>query len=108
MGFPPGRIVRVERLIHATHNHIAADGDGSHFLDADLAILGAAPDDYWHYADNIRKEYSMYADTVYNEGRRKVLMSFLTRERIYISNFFHHEFEAAARKNLQRELEDIR
>ena len=56
----------------ATHMQGPATGDLAYFLDIDLSILGACPEDYGAYAANVRQEYS-HVDTVqYRDGRAKV------------------------------------
>lgn len=63
--------------------HIA---DVEKFLDIDLGILAAEDKDLllW-YEDAIRKEFSIYEDLVYNDGRSKVLHAFLERPTIFYS-----------------------
>jgi len=102
-------LASVERLILATKSHEAApdDGDAALLLDADLAILGAAPADYNRYAQAIRKEYAWVREDRYREGRRKVLNSFLERPRLYHTPALFARLEQAARANLTRESETL-
>lgn len=72
--------------------------------DADLAILGASEVRYARYAADIHKEYAWVPDADYRDGRRKVLESFLSRERIYRTDVMFAEGEAAARRNLAGEV----
>ncbi|MGL6076827.1 MAG: HD domain-containing protein [Fimbriiglobus sp.] len=78
--------------------------DSQVLLDADLAILGAAPVRYDRYAADIRKEYAHVAQADYKAGRAKVLQSFLSRPQLYLSARMQAEGETLARENLQREL----
>lgn len=107
---PPPTLAAVERLILATKTHEAAldDGDAALLLDADLAVLGAAPADYDHYAQAIRQEYAWVPEDRYREGRRKVLTSFLERPRLYHTPALYERLERAARANLTRESEALR
>jgi len=57
-----------------------------------------------HYAKNIRKEYHIYPDLMYNPGRIKVLQHFLQKSNIYFTQAFQAK-EAAARQNLQQEIQ---
>ena len=92
--------------IIATKAHILSDNyDINLFIDADLSILGASWGDYELYYKNVREEYSIYPDIIYNPGRKKVLQHFLNMERIYKTIFFFEKLEENARKNLEREIE---
>jgi predicted metal-dependent HD superfamily phosphohydrolase len=97
----------VTRLIHATA-HLAADrppGDRETaiLLDADLAILGAAPERYARYAGAIRQEYAWVPEAEYRVGRVRVLDRFLARPRIFWTDLAYQEGEQQARANLLAE-----
>ena len=81
--------------------------DAAAFLDADLAILGAAEARYARYAADIRKEYGWVPEEHYRAGRRAVLEGFLKRERIYRTAVMFDEGEGAARRNLAAEVERL-
>ena len=100
------RWAAVRALILAT-KHIATEPgtpDAAAFLDADLAILGAAEVRYQRYAADIRREYEWVPDDQYRAGRRAVLEGFLNRERIYRTAVMSEEGEESARRNLTAEL----
>ena len=61
----------VQRLIRLTATHQAEEGDtnGCLLLDADLAILGAAADEYQQYAAAIREEYAWVEEITYRRER---------------------------------------
>ncbi len=93
------------RQIIATKKHeMTGDNDTDLFTDADLAVLGSDWIAYETYAKNIRKEYSIYPDFMYNMGRKKVLKHFLQMENIYKTPFFQEQLEDKARENLAKEL----
>ena len=105
IGFPKDKIEKCYRQIVATKKHEATgDFDTDIFTDADLAILGSDWETYEIYTQNIRKEYSIYPDFLYNMGRKKVLKHFLDKEKIYKTPFFFEEYEAQAKINLKQEL----
>ncbi len=81
--------------------------DAAAFLDADLAILGAAEVRYARYAADIRKEYEWVPEEQYRAGRRAVLEGFQKRERIYRTAIMYEEGEAAARTNIEGELRQL-
>ena len=94
----------VTQLIRETKTHEASSKTNALFLDADLAILGSAWKSYKNYFKNVRKEYAIYSNDVYNVGRKKILKQFLEKERIYISDYFYERYEQQARKNIEQEL----
>lgn len=78
--------------------------DAAHFLDMDLAILGAEEDRFDIYEDQIRLEYAHVPDEAFRAGRRAVLESFAGRESLYFSDWGRERFEGRARANLARSL----
>lgn len=99
-------IESVRQIILSTQKHqpVINTLDCLIFLDLDLAILGASPDEYRKYATAIRKEYSWLGDRDYQRGRKTVLTNFLARERIYFTNYFYRRLEETARANLAAEI----
>lgn len=102
--YPEKLILHCMQLILATKNHRAGSEETNLFTDADLSILGTDRESYKVYAGQIRLEYSMYPDFIYNPGRKKVLIHFLEMNRIYKTPEFEDKYESAARINLQDEL----
>lgn len=103
---PQPLINRVTALILTTklHQANADDVDCQILLDADLAILGAESSRYAEYAQAIRMEYDWVPEADFHVGRKKVLESFLARERIYSTARMLEEFEEQARRNIENEL----
>lgn len=104
---------RVAALIELTARHgqyAPGDFDGSpaaddtrHFLDCDMAILGAEPDAFDAYDRAIAAEYrGQVPGWLFRINRRRFLKALLARPRIYLSDFFHDRFDAQARANLRR------
>lgn len=100
---------RLRQLILATKTHRAelGDTDGQLLLDADLAILGALPDEYDAYAAAIRREYDWVGEDDYRAGRARVLQGFLDRDRLFLTDTLS-ALEQPARANLSREIEWLR
>lgn len=95
-----------KRQILATKSHLkSTDSDTNYFTDADLSVLGQDWKIYSSYFKNVRKEYSIYPNFVYNPGRKKVLNHFLAMDRIFKTDFFYNKFERQAKQNLQKEIE---
>jgi predicted metal-dependent HD superfamily phosphohydrolase len=100
------QIESCKNQILATKTHInSTDMDINYFTDADLSILGQNWESYLHYSQNVRKEYAIYPDMIYNPGRKKVLMHFLEMGKIYKTDFFRNKFEEQAKSNIQREID---
>lgn len=101
-------IDRVVGHILATKAHVENEwADTNFFTDADLSVLGAPWDVYKKYCQDIRKEYFIYPDLLYNPGRRKVLHHFLDLKAIFKTETFRDRYEDQARQNLVRELEAL-
>ena len=107
LGFPPDLVGKVVRCILASrHSHeepATDDADIGLLLDLDLSILAASPDTYRSYALAVRREYAHVPDALYRAGRKRVLESFLARDRIYRSAKLRALWEQAARANLADE-----
>lgn len=104
---------RVQALIHLTARHGTlspsdfdddeASADTRHFLDCDMAILGGEPAIFDAYDRGIAAEYRDHVPSfVFKLNRRRFLKTLLARERIFLSDFFHDQYDAAARNNLRR------
>jgi predicted metal-dependent HD superfamily phosphohydrolase len=107
LGLSAEVVKHVGDLVRSTAHFDAATFSGSDFdtlHDADLAILGASEVRYARYAADVRKEYAWVPEADYRAGRRKVLESFLTRERIYRTGVMFAEGEEAARRNMRAEV----
>jgi predicted metal-dependent HD superfamily phosphohydrolase len=104
VNFPGMRAQRSLALIIATKKHeLTGFTDVDLFTDADLSVLGAPFETYRAYAENVRKEYSVYPDLLYKPGRKKVLQHFLGMPSIFKTTFFSH-YEQQARENIAREI----
>lgn len=108
---PPTLINQCCQYILATKTHtlpIDIDTvDAQFMLDIDLSILGAEPRKYKTYIQQIRKEYQMYPDRVYKEGRIKVLGQFLKKQFMYHTEFMREQYEEQARQNMNAELKRL-
>jgi predicted metal-dependent HD superfamily phosphohydrolase len=107
---------RVARLIELTARHgtfapgdfdaDTAPDDVRHFLDCDMAILGADAAVFDAYDAGIGQEYRGHVPgPLFRLNRRRFLKHLLARERIFLSDWFHQRYDAAARGNLRRVLQ---
>lgn len=101
---------RVRTLIELTARHGKLDGDAldadtRHFLDCDMAILGAPAAQFDAYDAAIAEEYRpRVPGPIFRFNRRRFLKGLLGRDRIFLSDFFHQRLDAPARANLRRVL----
>jgi predicted metal-dependent HD superfamily phosphohydrolase len=97
----------VAQLIISTKSHqiiLKENNDNAFMLDFDLSILGQDWEIYKAYIQNIRKEYKLYPDFLYNPSRRKILENFLNRKSLFFTKKYQDIFEDKARVNLIREI----
>ncbi|XP_055836812.1 uncharacterized protein LOC129905365 [Episyrphus balteatus] len=76
--------------------------------DLDLLVLGSPPEEYNRYRELLRKEYSHLDDASYKKMRLKVLETFLMIPTIFATNDFQSKFEETARKNIIKEIEELK
>lgn len=104
-GLPDGIAGRVSQMILATrHNEEVTDTDAQLMVDVDLSILGREQDVFWHYEENIRKEYAWAPDPLFKQRRIEILSGFLSRPNLYYHQEFRVRFEEQARVNLRQAL----
>ena len=98
----------VFEMIVATklHEHNSVE-DINWLIDFDLKILSKEWKDYEVYFKQIRKEYKIYPDLLYNPGRKKALQHFLENEFIFQTETFRSQFEKQARENILKEISQL-
>ena len=100
-------VAKVKSLVELTarHGHLHSeilDQDAAHFLDCDMAILGADAAQFLAYDKAIASEYrGKLPGWMFQFYRRKFLKSLLDSPRIYLSNSFFESYEAKARANIE-------
>jgi predicted metal-dependent HD superfamily phosphohydrolase len=74
-----------------------------------MAILGAAPEVFDAYDRGIAAEYRGRVPAwMFRLNRRRFLKTLLAKPRIYLSDFFHVRYDAQARANLRRAVNEKR
>jgi predicted metal-dependent HD superfamily phosphohydrolase len=99
----PAMVEKVTRYIMETKQHAVLDSpdeDLKLFIDLDMSILGAPRDEYFVYAQQVRKEYEFVPEADYCTGREAVLQSFLAGGDIYATVEGKRRWEAQARENI--------
>lgn len=109
MKWPAFKVDKVVAMIEATAHHTPPDADPDTllFLDLDLSVLAAVPQNYDAYSLAIRQEFDWVSPTAYTAGRARVLQRFLSLESIFKTPVLRDRWEAAARANLGRELQHL-
>jgi predicted metal-dependent HD superfamily phosphohydrolase len=109
-----GLTSEVVQLVHAcilatkhgdpsSHTHPVIDA----MLDVDLSILGAEPTVFDTYDAAIRREYWWVVEDLYRFNRKRILESFLAKQRLYRTDSFHEQFDGQARLNLKRAIDRL-
>lgn len=106
LGVPDGRVAEVARLVRLTRGHEVArdDWNGAVLCDADLAVLGGAPEEYAAYAQAIRAEYADIPDKLFRPGRAAILRSLLELPALFHTAAARERYEVRARANLAAEI----
>jgi predicted metal-dependent HD superfamily phosphohydrolase len=94
---------RVHALVMATcHAAPTQTPDQALLVDIDLAILGAAPERFTQYEQQVRDEYAWVPGFLYRRKRREVMRGFAQRTPLYQTAAVRARLEAQARVNLMR------
>ena len=103
-------IAEVQRLVLLTTHHDPAldDHAGALVCDADLAILGSAPDRYTRYTEQVRREYAHVPDEVFAPARAEILERLLDAGPFFRTAVGSERWEAAARRNVSDEIVRLR
>jgi predicted metal-dependent HD superfamily phosphohydrolase len=106
---PAAVVAEVARLVRLTETHTPDDGDanGCALSDADLGILAAPRQRYDQYVAAVRREYAHLDDAVFDAGRAEVLRGLAAKPHLFHTAYARERWEAAARANLERELETL-
>jgi predicted metal-dependent HD superfamily phosphohydrolase len=98
---------QVARLVRLTETHVpgARDPEGELLCDADLAILGAEPEAYERYVEQIREEYAAVPESDFLAGRLAILTELADREIFRTAK--GRRLTPAARANLEGEMESL-
>jgi predicted metal-dependent HD superfamily phosphohydrolase len=108
-GIAEEQVDRVAELVLATISHSPGTEDPAApaLLDADLAILGAEPEEYADYVAAVRAEYAAVPDDMWRSGRAAVLNALAARDPLYLTQPARRRWETQARTNVATELESL-
>lgn len=77
-------------------------------IDADLSSLGKLWSEFQEDSRAVREEYDHVPEAVFREKRVEILQGFLNRQKIYRTDYFYEKYEAQARENLKRAIEELK
>lgn len=106
---PDTEVAEVARLVRVTATHTPENDDaaGAVLVDADLEILGRDASEYQRYTAAVRADYAHVPDEQFAAGRAAVLRRLLETPRLFRTTTGYSRWEAAARKNLESELNQL-
>ncbi|GEA06421.1 hypothetical protein KUL42_11820 [Alteromonas sp. KUL42] len=95
----------VAGLIRATsHTSAATSNDEKLIVDIDLSVLGQPQKVYEKYSIDVRREYRLVPQFIYNKKRSKILCSFMSKSRIFFFDEFEILLGKQAANNVHNEL----
>ena len=77
-------------------------------IDVDLSSLGKAWSEFQKDSRAVREEYGHVPEAVFREKRAEILQGFLSRPRIYFTDYFYEKYEKAAQENLKRAIDELK
>ena len=103
---PAAPVEEVARLVRLMGGHRVEPGDlnGEVLSDADLAVLGADPETYDTYTQDVRHEFAHVPGEKFVAGRRAALEGLVERRSVYLTTAARDAWEKQAHANLNREL----
>jgi predicted metal-dependent HD superfamily phosphohydrolase len=99
---------RVCSLIMATrHAHRVHGNDRSYMVDIDLSGFGAPWDVFMANGARLREESAAVSDAQYHAGQVFFLSRLQRRPQFFATEYFRDRYEAVARENLRRVLDEL-
>ena len=104
----PDSASRIAELVLITrHERVSEEPHAALLSDVDLSILGRSPHAFDRFERQIRQEYARVPESLYRSTRSEILSRFLERRFIYQTAYFRNRYEAAARANLDRLIDQL-
>ncbi len=104
----PNEVIdRIVDMILSTKSHTSTSPDTILMVDIDLGVLGATPAHFEIYDQAIRREFAWVPVADYRTGRSRVLTAFLERPVIFGTEEIRHLYEARARENLRKKIDEL-
>ncbi|QCB96356.1 DUF4031 domain-containing protein [Arthrobacter sp. PAMC25564] len=105
-GLPDAEVDEVARLVRLTADHCPGPDDdaGALLSDADLSVLGGAPEAYARYRAAVREDFAHIGDDDFAAGRAAVVRQLLRLDPLFHTSRGRELWLEAARRNLRGEL----
>ncbi|MCK8783735.1 hypothetical protein M0638_04975 [Roseomonas sp. NAR14] len=101
----PALTARAARMIRATGDHLAAEGeDETRFCDLDLAGMASDWECFCENTRRLRREHPAASDAEFRDGRRRFLIGLDRAPRLFRSPRTPASWEPAARANIARDI----
>lgn len=98
----------MNHILHTSHSYTGyKDADTDTVCDIDMAILGYSEPEFAEYEQGIRREYAFANDAQYTAGRLHFLQTLLASTAIFKTDYFSHKYEASARANISRLIDQL-
>lgn len=96
----------VVELVQMTADHAVRRDSALHraFHDADVWILASPQERFDEYCGQVREEYAVVPDEQFRPARAHILRDLAAGEWIYLTEYGRRHWDAAARRNVDREL----
>lgn len=100
---------RVYALIMATRHDAVPHGvDAQILIDVDLWVLGSPAARFDEYERQIRQEYCVVPEAIFQQKRLQILQYFFDRPRIFSTPVFFERHEHQAKQNLLRSIQCLK
>lgn len=93
-------------IIATKHSEVPESFDAKLMLDIDISNIGSA-EKFKETNKQVREEYSLAPEDVFNSGRSNIMQSFLNRPTIYLTEFFQEKYEKTARENIEMAIKEL-
>jgi predicted metal-dependent HD superfamily phosphohydrolase len=105
----PAVVDAADAIVCATTHSQPPPTPAARVCDLDLWRLAAPWPDFARHAEDIRLEYRFLhpSDAAYCDGRRAFYRSMLERPVVFATPYFRDRFEAKARENLRRGIDEL-
>lgn len=93
-----------ELILYTKHQETPPEDniDARLIMDVDLAKLGSSPSVFDNYTRKIREEYSHMTEKEFAMMIKRSVTKLLSRDSIYLTDYFKEKYEKQARRNLER------
>ena len=97
-----------DHILATRHASVVQGNDRRFMVDIDLSGFGAPWEEFMRNGALLREESSHVPDDKYHSGQVAFLSRLAKRRHFFLTDYFRDKFEATARENLRRVLEELR